>query len=382
MIKVSVFSFFAGCGILDLAFETSDYDVVFVNEFSKEFMNGYQYARGNMHLSTPIWGYRNDSAERYSRKRGKRELLQLIECERAKGRVVGFIGGPPCPDFSIGGKNAGAAGENGRLTRVYFDLICRCKPDFFVFENVKGLIKTEKHKVFYHEMKCKVQGNQYVIADKLLNAIEYGVPQSRERIIMIGIKEELIRNKTLMSAGIKQLKFAWEQHRLYEAEEVLSKKWPGINPFSENSYLEVPDSIPLNLTVGYWFVNNHVDSHPNGNDVFQVKKGIKKISTIPEGDTRGKSFKRLHRWRYSPTAAYGHNEVHLHPYKARRISVAEAMAIQSLPEGFVLPADMSLSSKFKMIGNGVPYLMARAIAQTLMEFLEQNLNERSGEHAN
>ena len=66
--------------------------------------------------------------------------------------------------------------------------------------------------------------------------------------------------------------------------------------------------------------------HPNARDVFKVKKGRKKIETIQEGDTTRKSFKRLHRWKYSPTACYGNNEVHLHPYKARRLSVAEAMA--------------------------------------------------------
>ena len=101
-----------------------------------------------------------------------------------------------------------------------------------------------------------------------------------------------------------------------------------------------------------------------------MKRGREKIEAIAEGDTSGKSFKRLHRWRYSPTAAYGHNEVHLHPYKKRRISVAEAMAVQSLPKEFVVLPTLSLSRKFKMIGNGVPYLMAAAIAKTLKEILE------------
>ena len=78
------------------------------------------------------------------------------------------------------------------------------------------------------------------------------------------------------------------------------------------------------------------------------------------------------RWRYSPTAAYGNNEVHIHPYKPRRISAAEALAIQSLPAGFVLPPDMSLTNMFKTIGNGVPYLAARGIAKTLIQFFGIN----------
>ena len=96
---------------------------------------------------------------------------------------------------------------------------------------------------------------------------------------------------------------------------------------------------------------------------------MEKYITIPEGESRGKSFKRLHRWRYSPTAAYGNNEVHLHPYLPRRISVAVALAIQSLPEWFELPQNISLPSKFKMVGNGVPYLLSYGIASELYEWI-------------
>ena len=102
--------------------------------------------------------------------------------------------------------------------------------------------------------------------------------------------------------------------------------------------------------------------------MFAVKNQQRFIG-IDEGDVKGKSFKRLHRWRYSPTAAYGNNEVHLHPYLPRRISVAEALALQSLPNDFELPNNISLSAKFKMVGNGVPYLLALGIANDIYEWL-------------
>ena len=88
-----------------------------------------------------------------------------------------------------------------------------------------------------------------------------------------------------------------------------------------------------------------------------------------------KSYKRLHRWRYSPTAAYGNNEVHLHPYKPRRISAAEALAIQSLPKNFIIPEHISLSNMFKTIGNGVPYLAAKGLAETISVFIEKVKSE-------
>ena len=88
-----------------------------------------------------------------------------------------------------------------------------------------------------------------------------------------------------------------------------------------------------------------------------------------KGDDKKKSYKRLHRWRYSPTVAYGNNEVHIHPYEARRISVAEALALQSLPREFVIPHNITLTDAFKTIGNGVPYLAAKGIANSLFDYL-------------
>ena len=109
-------------------------------------------------------------------------------------------------------------------------------------------------------------------------------------------------------------------------------------------------------------------------DYFEPRSTTR-FNTIQEGDVSKKSFKRLHRWRYSPTAAYGNNEVHLHPYKARRISVSEALAIQSLPKEFVLPKTLSKSEMFKTIGNGVPYLMSKAIAHSIKAFLTSETGE-------
>src|SRR5690606_7446235 len=108
------------------------------------------------------------------------------------------------------------------------------------------------------------------------------------------------------------------------------------------------------------------------NQQYQFRpRALRRFESIAEGDVAGKSFKRLHRWRYSPTAAYGNNEVHLHPYEKRRLSVAEALAIQSLPPEFCFPPGLSLSAMFKMVSNGVPHRMAQAVGRTIRDFLEQ-----------
>lgn len=372
MPNIVIFSFFSGVGILDLAFEKNGYEIVFVNEYESCFMEAYEFSRKNLQIKEPRLGYSNKSALAYTKGKNKQKLMRIIQEEKAAGNIVGFIGGPPCPDFSVGGKNRGASGINGRLTKTYFDLIVRCKPDFFLFENVKGLVKTEKHKIFYNEMKMKVTHSGYVISDKIVNALSYGVPQFRERILMVGFCEIDFRRKGELNVDEKNcFNFPWEKYKQFDIDKVLSFNWPIAEEFKENSERDFVYDVPESLTVEYWFKRNNVTEHPNQNKVFAVKEGLEKMKRILEGDTKRKSFKRLHRWKYSPTAAYGNNEVHLHPYKVRRLSVAEAMAIQSLPEKFILPSDISLTAMFKMIGNGVPYLMAECIARTLKELIQQ-----------
>ena len=130
----------------------------------------------------------------------------------------------------------------------------------------------------------------------------------------------------------------------YSLNDVLKMPWPTLSPFVVDGKLDCPHGIAKDLTTQYWFDRNKVETHPNGADIFAVK-AYDKYKSIPEGATVGKSFKRLHRWRYAPTSAYGNNEVHLHPYKLRRISVAEALALQSAPAEFILPPELPLIIK-------------------------------------
>ena len=111
-----------------------------------------------------------------------------------------------------------------------------------------------------------------------------------------------------------------------------------------------------------------VINHPNADMYFKPRAGIVRFKTKDEGDIEKKCYKRLHRWRYSPTAAYGNNEVHIHPYLPRRISVSEALAIQSLPKDFVVPHTITLTDAFKTIGNGVPFVLAKGIASEIYDF--------------
>lgn len=369
--KIGIFSFFSGAGFLDLGFETTaGFETVFVNEFHAPFMEIYKGARKELDIQEPIYGHHVRDIEDFLENYELQKLKEEISEAKNKFALTGFIGGPPCPDFSVAGKNMGKEGENGKLSGTYINLICESKPDFFLFENVKGLWRTKKHRQFYESLKSQLVENGYFVTEKLINAIEYGAPQDRDRIIMIGFHRSFLDQHGYDSNGTSFLwNFNWDKARKYDSRQLFKLNWPKMEEFEPYSEKAYPIDLPLELTVEYWFEKNGVDFHPNRDMYFKPKAGLSKFKTIPEGDDKKKSYKRLHRWRYSPTAAYGNNEVHLHPYKPRRISVAEALALQSLPKEFIIPQNITLTNAFKAIGNGVPYLAGKGLAISLLNFI-------------
>jgi DNA (cytosine-5)-methyltransferase 1 len=370
--KPVVFSFFSGAGFLDLGFEMAGFRVAHVNEVFPPFLETYKYSRKSLQLPSPEYGYYLGDAIDFIKEPQQSRLRELVSETHLKNSIIGFIGGSPCPDFSVGGKNKGKEGDQGKLSATYIEIISQQKPDFFLFENVEGLWKTKKHRAFFDEIKRKLQKQGYITTERLINSIEYGVPQDRNRIILIGFQKDLLINIgiNLQGSELTEGVFPWESYIVYPRQKAFSYPWISTNAFQEDSEIPCPDNIPQELTVEHWFKQNDVYNHPNSIHHFKPRQGIARFKSVDEGDDSRKSFKRLHRWRYSPTVCYGNNEVHLHPYKIRRISVSEALALQSLPQTFILPDHLSLTNMFKLIGNGVPYLAANAIALSIIKFLD------------
>tara|TARA_B100001971_G_C18146187_1_gene513187 strand:- start:459 stop:1127 length:669 start_codon:yes stop_codon:yes gene_type:complete len=211
---------------------------------------------------------------------------------------------------------------------------------------------------------------KYSVSIRTLNALEYGVPQDRDRVFIVGFKNNWIERKF---GGTTLLEnddwFPWPEPKYKNAKKHFN--WPVVSPFGGSP--KKPDGIPDELMVGPIICNEkELKKLPNSTDYFKPKST--KFSWISEGDVSRKSFKRLHRWSYSPTVAYGNNEVHLHPIKPRRLTVREAMRIQSVPDGYSFPVELSLSDKFKMIGNGVPPKLSFHVAKSIKNFItgEQN----------
>jgi DNA (cytosine-5)-methyltransferase 1 len=363
--QIPLLSFFSGGGFLDLGLEQAGFDVVWSNEIQESFADMYRAGISSWRQTAG----RSNGKDPLVNQSGVESLTRQTILAEAFGLVqpdlFGIVGGPPCQDFSQAGKDLGYEGDRGRLTQTFANLVCDLRPGFFLMENVPGLVR-KKHRKFYQQIVRQLEDGKlgYLTSMRILNALEYGVPQHRDRLFLIGFRKDILPRERSLSTlfGQNQDWFPWPHPNYVGAKDL---NWPTTSPFGCEA-LPCPTGIPLELTVGP-LLGDDSERLPNGQEAFTPYS--KKFTVIKEGDVSGKSFKRLHRYRYSPTVWYGNNEVHLHPWKPRRLTVREALRIQSVPDGYVLPPESSLSHKFRVISNGVPCLLARQIANALLEYI-------------
>ena len=188
-------------------------------------------------------------------------------------------------------------------------------------------------------------------------------------MFFVGFRKDLIEN-----GSVKLNPFGrWFPFPVNEKYQNAATKynWGKQVPFGKS--LVKPQDVPLELCVESCLVpDNKISITPNANEFFNLYVTETNLRAIDEGETNRPSFKRLHRFKYSPTTCYGNNEVHLHPYLHRRLSVREALRIQGVPDEYILPRELPLSKKFKMIGNGVPVPLAEVVACAVREFIKTN----------
>jgi DNA (cytosine-5)-methyltransferase 1 len=362
--KIPVLSFYSGGGFLDMGFEMAGFEIVWTNEFDQVFtklhaagITSWRKSKGNG-IKAEI--FNTQSINDISSKQIIKEAFP-----DGKPKVFGMIGGPPCQDFSLNGNQDGFEGDRGKLTILYFDKILELKPAFFVMENVTGLTKGKSSREHLAKLLKRVEKYYYIDHDTL-NALNFGVPQFRERVFFVGIRKNKLAEKEI-KIDISGKWFSWPVEPEYKDAET-KYKWPQAIEFG--GHITIPPGLPLELCVESCLVPSELEaSLPNSKEYFNLYIDIEKLNQIKEGETNRPSFKRLHRYKYSPTACYGNNEVHLHPYLNRRLSVRETLRIQGVPDTYVLPPELPLSKKFKMIGNGVPIPMAKALGLALRAYI-------------
>lgn len=316
---------------------------------------------------------------------------ETIDCtfkkikELSKGRAVDLIiGGPPCQAYSLLGRHRKEMEDDPRtlLYLQYGKFLEEFKPKGFVFENVPGLLSAKKGEHFKNLQDYFMELG-YNIHFQMLNAADYGVLQNRKRIILVGWENEqdhgfpnisTYRSEAIVNDILSDLP-------ILKAGDVKN-----VSPYigQTNTYLE-KSGIRSNED---FFVTQNISRPVNENDASIYDYAIKtwnnkrvrvkytdlpqKVRTQKNEDSFLDRFKVVDGNGLSHTivahlAKDGHYYIHPCLELCRSISVREAARIQSFPDNFYFEG--SRSAMFKQIGNAVPVLMAKKIAESIKDLL-------------
>jgi DNA (cytosine-5)-methyltransferase 1 len=251
---------------------------------------------------------------------------------------VGVLGGPPCQCFSVSNVHQKQLDARYRLPEMYARLLKKLNErgpiSFFVFENVPGLLG-KKHIEKYHHFKGLFHDAGFELNEWLLDAKDYGVPQERFRVFVVGINRELYP-KAVLTPPPREEKTPTVRDTIFGLPEPLQNGKgadPSVDSIHPNHWCLVPRS--------------------------------KKFHTarLEQGQAYGRSFRTLCWDKPSWTVAYGHREVHVHPTGLRRLSIYEAMLLQSFPRYYRLTGN--LSAQIRLVSEAVPPRLAWHIARAI-----------------
>lgn len=326
-------SLFCGAGGLDLGFERADFEIGLAFDKKADSVLSYNHNRpDNVH------GHHMDVND-----------LSLEKLDLLWGRKFtpdGVIGGPPCQSFSQANRSITDDDPRHHLPLVYARLLKqlneRSPVKFFVMENVKGLRSgMHAHRLLLFKKALSDAG--FHVSEEILNALDYGTPQSRERLFIVGLNRELFGNAL------------WLKPEASDVSKRLSVQHV-LGGLPEPAYFEKgadPKNFPHHRN--HWCMAPKSPRFSNGE--------------LKSGDSSHRSFKTLAWDRPSITVAYGHREVHVHPDCHRRLSVYEAMRLQGFPHSYELIG--SLSSQIDQVSEAVPPPMAQAVARSITDQLRE-----------
>jgi len=340
MNKNNVIEFFCGAGGLSLGFKLAGFNTICAFDNDESCIKTYNANFVNQgHL-----------ADVYALNR------KNIKCVIGQGiRIDVIAGGPPCQGFSVQRRGVNNDSRNN-LVLEYLRLVLEFKPKFFVMENVGGLLSV-RGKPFLSELVDKTRSEGYILHVNKLNAADYGVPQNRKRVFIVGEFSEDGLSKynfplpiidsseypITVRQSIEDLMYKTET----EVPNHRSDKLTDINLERIRSISEGQgrDSLPLHLQLPC-HTNNESHRHL---DTYGRMAWDKPSSTIT---ARFDSFSR---------GRFGH------PVLDRTITLREGARLQTFPDDFVFYG--TKVEVAKQIGNAVPPLLAKAIADSIIKCL-------------
>lgn len=358
--KINVLSLFSGCGGLDLGFELAGLAAVIGEEEAMTaFSNreSYENAREQSIFHTI---YTNDlfkeANETYALNFPEHHFQHGVDIRKVRNfpKADLVIGGFPCPGFSEAGRRL-LDDERNFLYIHFIRAITQAKPAIFVAENVKGMLTLGKGEVI-KQISEDFAAAGYRVQYKLLNARDYGVPQLRERVFIIGVRNDLA--------------FPYQYPNPSHGDGLLP-------------YVTLQDAIgDLEANPGPYFTGSYSSIYMSRNrkkcwddQSFTIQASGRQAPLHPGGlqmEHVGKD-----QWKFA--------DDDLNP---RRLSVKEIARIQTFPDWYqfsdggnmTASENSRLDKQYKQIGNAVPVLLAKAVAAPIAEWAVNYLREREQQH--
>lgn len=366
---------FAGCGGLSCGIEQAGFTPWFVNEIVDTFCNTYKrnHSLPDDHYFVGDINLLNKRIDEY------KELLSDITL---------VCGGPPCQGFSMANRQRILDDPRNQLYKAYLTFLSQVRPLFFIMENVKGMA----NKIVEIKQNFKdYLGEDYLFDYKLLKAQDFGVPQNRERFILIGnrkgiepaiIFEEIYKNKRSPFV----LRDALEGLPHLEARKVKGAKdiEDELSGFTERDF-SYPD------TDFYHFINgdkivkklyNHKNRYNNERDIEIYSRLPQGANSLHESIADIMPYKRRNDIFKDKYFKLDENQIcktitshmkfdcnmYIHPWEARGLSPREAARIQTFPDDYIITGAQNMW--YAQIGNAVPVKLAKAIGEGIMKFVQ------------
>lgn len=368
MAKYDVIDLFAGCGGFSVGFEKAGFKIVKAVEFDKQIAETYAHN----HRGTKL--FVNDI--------GKVDTDQYFQ----QGESDIIIGGPPCQGFSMAGArirhNAFLDDPRNYLFKHYVNVVRIVKPKMFLLENVKGILTMHGGKIFAEILKTFSDetlfgGDRYYLHYKVVKAVDFGVPQKRERVVLIGMLNYDFDIDSLFNET--RTKLLQEQPHFFDNVSV----WQAISDLgtpTEDGEVRVgraTSKFQKSLQSKGKKTYNHIQSHHS-------EKATRRMEQIESGENWTKlnetirsvhsgSYGRLEKEKPAATITTRFDTPSggrfTHPEADRTITPREAARIQTFPDTFKFYG--TKSSICKQIGNAVPpklsYFLANLVKGVLYE---------------
>lgn len=330
---MKVIELFAGAGGLALGIEKAGFEAIGLVEFDKSAVETLRYNR-------PKWNVIHDDIANIS----SQNLEELFDIK--KGELDLLSGGAPCQSFSYAGKRLGLEDTRGTLFYHYALFLKKLQPKMFLFENVKGLVSHDKGNT-YQAILNVFESEGYSVQSKVLNAWDYGVAQKRERMIMVGIRHDLV----------SKVSFVYPEPHDYKPvlRDILLDCPPSLGTQYSDYKKQIFELVPPG---GYWR---------------DIPKDIAKEYMKSTWDMAGGRTGILRRLSLDEpsltvlTSPTQKQTERCHPLEARPFTIRENARVQSFPDDWEFRG--SIGNQYKQVGNAVPVNLAYEVGLKIKESL-------------